>query len=146
MADINKTAAQVAAILMAVDNATNGGANTLVTSANINSYVDGIFVVNLTPTSANYSGTMDKTSAEIYAAYQNGDRIVFRVWMGAGEYVDADCSMKWIPGDYTYPSFNAFVIDNDNDLIIMAWTGGTNDGTNDIYYTTIYALQQVQFN
>lgn len=35
MADINKTAAEVADILMTVDNATNGGVNTLVTSANI---------------------------------------------------------------------------------------------------------------
>ena len=35
MADINKTAAEVTAILMTVDNATNGGVNTLVTDANI---------------------------------------------------------------------------------------------------------------
>lgn len=35
MADINKTAAEVAEILMMVDNATNGGVNTLVTDANI---------------------------------------------------------------------------------------------------------------
>ena len=37
------------------------------------------FIVTLTPTALDYSGTMDKTPEEISAAYEDGMEIVFRV-------------------------------------------------------------------
>ena len=37
------------------------------------------FIVTLTPTSPDYSGTMDKTPAEITAAYGAGQEIVFYI-------------------------------------------------------------------
>jgi len=50
--------------------------------------VDTTFVVNCTPTSPDLSGTMDKTPAEIYAAYQAGLEIIVRLIRGSGEYIE----------------------------------------------------------
>lgn len=40
---------------------------------------DNRFVVTLTPTAQDYSGTMDKTPAEVYAAYAAGKRIIAKI-------------------------------------------------------------------
>lgn len=56
-----------------------------VTSAKLNNMETGIatganpFVVTLTPTALDYSGTMDKTPAEIDAAVQGGRRILLSI-------------------------------------------------------------------
>ena len=56
-----------------------------VTSSALNNMETGIdnaanpFIVTLTPTETDFSGTMDKTCAEIFAAYQAGKRIVASV-------------------------------------------------------------------
>ena len=46
------------------------------------------FIVTLTPTALDYSGTMDKTAAEINAAYEAGQQIVFRIYDTATSYYD----------------------------------------------------------
>ena len=97
------------------------------------------FIVTLTPTSLDYSGTMDKTVAEIYAAHQAGQTIIYRVLAGVDEYIDVECTMVF-SNDDDYPSFNAFIIDDGNNVLIEAATGATNDGTTATYFTTIYPL------
>ena len=96
------------------------------------------FVVTLTPTSDDYSGTMDHTVAEIYAAYQAGKRIVFRLVTGVGVYMEVDCTARYVD-EFSYPSFNAYAIAA-GDVLVYAYTSGSNDGTKDTYSTTIYAL------
>ena len=98
------------------------------------------FVVTLTPTALDYSGEMDMTVAEIYAAYEAGKRIVFRILMGASEYMDVDCTARYAPGS-TYPSFNAFIVTTQSSgMIILAMTGVTDDGAQDSYSTKIFPL------
>lgn len=70
------------------------------------------FIVTLTPTALDYSGTMDKTVAEINAAYEAGQEIVFRVIMSATAHMDVDCTARWFGGS-TYPSFNGFILDGE---------------------------------
>ena len=116
-----------------------------VKSADLNNIEGGIdvaanpFVVTLTPTALDYSGTMDKTVAEINTAYEAGKKIVFRVMQSVTAYMDVDCTARWFNGT-TYPSFNGFILNSDSDAIIFAHTGATNDGTKQTYETTIYSL------
>lgn len=98
------------------------------------------FVVTLTPTGADLSGTTDKTVAEIYAAYQAGRKIVYKVMMSETQYVYADVTIVYVDGDYTYPSFGAYVIDEGNSLLINAFTGTKDDGTSNLYTAKIYPL------
>jgi len=118
-----------------------------VTSSALNNIEGGIddlqtFVVTLTPTSLDYSGTMDKTVAEIYAAWQAGKRIIYRVYSSETEYADVEVTMVFTDEIYTYPSFNAFIImaESDPPVLIFAFTGADNDGTVATYGTTIYQL------
>lgn len=97
------------------------------------------FIVTLTPTALDYSGTMDKTVAEINAAYEAGMDLVFRVMTSSTTYMDVDCTARWNNGSTTYPSFNGYVV-TDNDVLLYAFTGTTNDGTKQTYSTSIYAL------
>lgn len=98
------------------------------------------FIVTLTPTAADYSGTMDKTVAEINAAYEAGQQIVFRAMKSATAYMEVDCTARWF-NDTTYPSFNGFMLIADNGgALIFAFTGATYDGTRATYDTIIYAL------
>ena len=91
-------------------------------------------------TAQDLSGTMDKTIAEIYEAYQSGKRIVFRV-MSLEGHMDVDCTARWFNNEVTYPSFNGFVItDNGAHMIVNAFTGATNNGEGMNYGTTIYPL------
>ena len=96
------------------------------------------FIVTLTPTSPDFSGTMDKTVAEINAAYEAGQEIVFRTMMSATEYMDVDCTARFFDG-HTYPSFNGFIV-NANNMLLYAYTSVTDDGTKQTYHTTVYSL------
>lgn len=123
---------------------TNWQAGDKVTATKLNNMESGInvavnpFIVTLTPTAEDFSGTMDKTVAEINTAYEAGRRIVFRVMQSVTAYMDVDCTARWFNGS-TYPSFNGFIVNND--ALIYAYTGATNDGTKQTYGTTIYPLQ-----
>lgn len=116
-----------------------------VKSADLNNMEGGIdaaanpFVVTLTPTAQDYSGTMDKTVAEIKTAYDAGKRIFFRVMESATTYSDVAITMIY-QGSYTYPSFNAFIIMEELNLLIFAATGTTDDGAKVSYVTSIFPL------
>lgn len=97
------------------------------------------FIVTLTPTAQDFSGTMDKTVAEINTAYEAGQQIVFRVMMSATDYMDVDCTARYFVGGDTYPSFNGFIL-TDNGALVFAYTGSRDDGTWQTYSTIVYAL------
>ena len=117
-----------------------------ITAEKLNKMESGIenanepFVVTLTPTALDYSGEMDKTVAEIYAADMAGRKIVYKFMMSETQHIYADVTMGYVADDYTYPSFNAFIIDDGNDLLIEAATGAKDDGTSNTYATKIYPL------
>ena len=97
------------------------------------------FIVTLTPTALDYSGTMDKTVEEITAAHEAGQEIVFRVMTSATSYMEVDCTARYYANGSTYPSFNAYIVD-DGGVLIYAYTGTTNGGTNQTYFTHVYTL------
>lgn len=118
-----------------------------VTSSALNNMETGIdnaanpFIVTLTPTAQDFSGTMDKTVAEIYAAIQAGRRVIYRIYTSQTEYTDAEVTMTYTRTDYTYPSINAFILtDTPFDALIEAYTSVTSDGTKNTYSTVIYSL------
>jgi hypothetical protein len=97
------------------------------------------FLVTLTPTALDFSGTMDKTVAEINAAYEAGMEIVARVVTGADTY--AELAFAFLDKQSsTYPSYNWYLINGIDNIMIQAYTGYTNDGTKQTYGTFIYAL------
>ena len=100
------------------------------------------YIVNLIPTNPDdFSGYMDKTVAEIYAAHLAGKQVFFRVWTGQDTYVEAQVTMHYVNGGQDYPSINAFILgDTPFDCLIYAHTGTTDDGTYNYYGTTIYPL------
>lgn len=100
------------------------------------------FVVTMTPTSPDYSGTMDKTVAEINAAYEAGQEIVFRVITSESSHMDVACSAQWFVDEHPYPSFNAYIVDNRNNVILFAFTGVSDDGTDNTYACLVYSLTQ----
>lgn len=112
-----------------------------ITQSNIKATWLDTFIVTLTPTAQDFSGTMDKTVAEINEAYTAGQKIAFRVILSATEYMDIDCTARYVDGDSVYPSFNAFVVINaPMQALIFIGTGVTDDGTDSDYSTTIYPL------
>lgn len=99
---------------------------------------DSKFIVTLTPTSPDYSGTMDKTVAEINEAYEAGQEIWIKIIVpGMGYLMEMACIGN---GDQesTYPSFNAKFIAAGK--LLYAISGYTNDGTKQTYSTNIYSL------
>ena len=99
------------------------------------------FIVTLTPTALDYSGTMDKTVAEINTAYEAGRRIFFRLYSSATSYVETDCLMRGRDtsvGDY--PSFNGYIIDEINNVLVYAYTGINATSSAQTYSTHIYTL------
>lgn len=117
-----------------------------ITAAKLNNMESGIgnaldpFVVTCTPAAEDFSGAMDKTVAEIDAAYNAGRTVLFRVLMGVDAYAEVNCSVVVKDSDVTYPSYGGFTIDISNNVLIYAYTTYTDDGT-DIYYNTkIYPL------
>ena len=98
------------------------------------------FVVTLTPTALDYSGTMDKTVAEINAAYEAGMEIWFKVLTGATSYVEVPASFVGRNTSYGYSNFGAEIVQYGTNTMIVAVTGDTSDGTKQTYSTTVYAL------
>ena len=98
------------------------------------------FIVTLTPTSPDYSGTMDKTVAEMTEAYNAGMQIVWRVVMAEDRYVDVNVTAVMTDASYDYPLFNAYVIEKDSGVLVDAHIPVTNDGTTQTYSTEVYSL------
>lgn len=105
--------------------------------------VPDVFIVTLTPTAQDLSGTMDKTVAEINEAYEQGRKIVFRVYSSATVFNEVEVTIVF-KASATYPSFNAYLIATADytgfDGIVFAFTGRTDDGTKSTYSTNIYPL------
>ena len=97
----------------------------------------GKFIVTLTPTSPDYSGTMDKTVAEINAAYEAGQEIWFNVRVAESVTLMSHVNEIYVYMDETYPSFQANVM-VDSSTILKAFTGTTDDGTETSYGTMVY--------
>ena len=118
----------------------------VITAEKLNNMESGIenannpFVVTLTPTLQDYAGTMDKTVGEINVAYEAGQKIVFRVLTSANSYVDVPMSFAGRDTTFHYPNFGAEIINYANNLMIVAHTSDTDDGTKSTYETTIYPL------
>lgn len=114
-----------------------------ITAEKLNNMESGIenanepFVVTLTPTAADFSGTMDKTVGEIYEAYLRGRQIRFKISIGVGG-MEADCSARWF--GQTYPSFNAFVVNAANNMLVFVGTGTTSDPDETSYSAYSYTL------
>lgn len=94
------------------------------------------FIVTLTPTAVDFSGVMDKTVAEIDAAYKAGQEIVLRVMVSSGVYYDFATTVSYV-GAHAYPQHVCMgVVD---DKLILFWTA-TDLPENTTYYTTLYTL------
>lgn len=97
------------------------------------------FVVTLTPTAADFSGTMDKTSDEITAAHEEGQEIVFDV-VGFPGFDHVNIPAAW----YTYATGRticaacATLVDVTSDLQIIVVTSDVSGSSS--YYTDIYTL------
>lgn len=117
-----------------------------ITAAKLNNMEGGIddantpFVVTCTPNSPDYSGIMDKTVAEIDAAYNAGRTVLFRVLMGEDAYAEVNCSVVVRVSEDIYPSYGGYTIDIENNILIYAFTGYTAMGTGETYSTRIYTL------
>ena len=124
---------------------TTWAAGDTVTATKLNNMETGIdnaanpFIVTCTPTSPDFSGTMDKTVAEIYAAYQAGKQIVFFSQDQNGGFIFPLASVG-IDNTYTYPSFNTYLFYTNLNVLICSYTGITDDGTKSTYSTQIYSL------
>ena len=95
------------------------------------------FIVTLTPTALDYSGTMDKTVAEINAAYEAGMEIWFRMSIGTTSY---DTPVNLVANqDDCYPKFDATILFTNNDSIVNVTTNYAGGDSNS-YFTNIYSL------
>lgn len=93
------------------------------------------FIVTLTPTALDYSGTMDKTPKEISAAYEDGMEIVFRV-VGVPnyDYVDVKATEAILYPNHIW-QMSAYLIMLPDMLIYFY--NGFGEAT---YSTTVYSL------
>jgi len=98
------------------------------------------FIVTLTPTSLDYSGTMDKTVAEINAAYEAGQEIVFQVYTTATTYYEIGCTDVYYDQSCEYPKYCAVFVYDNADVIVKISTPMGDDGTLQAYGTTVYSL------
>ena len=102
-------------------------------------YIDADrFIVTLTPTALDYSGTMDKTVAEIDAAYKAGQQIVFRLMTGASTWIDAVVTNVTEYGGSTYPLYTARAIYVDK--LMEVGNEVTQIGTTNAYTVSAYDL------
>lgn len=98
------------------------------------------FVVTLTPTSLDYSGTMDHTVAEINAAYEAGQEIWFKVLTSASTSVEIPLTYWATDSSYDYHGFSANIVQVAANMLIVAYVSSTSDGTTQTYSTKVYSL------
>lgn len=94
------------------------------------------FIVTLTPTATDFSGTMDKTAAEINAAYEAGQEIVFRIYGSPTLYYDINATLSSKSNSDDVPSFVGYGILT-GQFIVFETTANTLVST---YSTKIYTL------
>lgn len=95
------------------------------------------YLVTLTPTALDLSGTMDKTVSEINAAYEAGKDIWFSVSVGAATLNAKLAIVTDI--NAANPMFTFYTIDTNNNVLIVGYNNSYTDDA-DTYGTTIYAL------
>lgn len=100
----------------------------------------GKFIVTLTPTSPDYSGTMDKTVAEIWDAHNSGQDIVFRFMAGATDYYDIMPNLFEHLDGISYGSISASAIMATNTFGEIRTEQSESDGTVNNYYAFMYSL------
>lgn len=98
------------------------------------------FIVTLTPTAQDFSGTMDKTVAEIDAAYKAGREIVLKVILSATDYFEGALTAVRHFGSYSYDDYIGNIVLPSEGMLITVETLGTNDGTKQTYSTHVYTL------
>ena len=97
------------------------------------------FIVTLTPTALDYSGTMDKTANEITAAYEAGQEIVFNVVGFPGfDHVYIPAAWCTYATDNPCCSASATLVEIGSNMQIIIWTTDADNGTT--YGTQIYTL------
>ena len=92
------------------------------------------YIVTLTPTAPDYSGTMDKTVAEINAAYEAGQEIVFSLSDGGNAYEMFASGRRLVSSENVYYVGVSFL----GQYFVKIET--SNDVTSNIYTTGIYSL------
>lgn len=100
------------------------------------------FIVTLTPTAQDFSGTMSATVGEIAQEFEKGRKIVFRLLMSASESYDAECTARYNTSN-TYPSFNAFIITAGalvGNAICFLATGATDNPDDNTYSIVIFPI------
>ena len=102
------------------------------------------FTVHLTPTAQDFSGVMDKTCAEITAAYEAGKEIWFDVDATALGYdlwrVKATIVAKVANSDYGQAMAFLINIKTSPATLIFIFTNFSDDGSEQSYHTRIYPL------
>lgn len=102
---------------------------------------DNRFIVTLTPTALDYSGTMDKTVAEIDAAYKAGRKVVFRLDGSGASLPVFDCAVNVVEdGADAYPSYQSQVLISMANQMLAIYTPSTNTGTDATYGVNVYNL------
>ena len=97
------------------------------------------FIVTLTPTAADFSGTMDKTANEITAAYEAGQEIVFNVVGFPGfDHVYIPAAWCTYATDHPNCAACATLVDVLSGTQIVIVTSDAYGNSN--YYTNIYSL------
>lgn len=97
------------------------------------------FIVTLTPTAQDYSGTMDKTVAEINAAYEAGQKIVFSLSAGGYTYEIPLAYRSVGSDDNLY--FACYIINIGANMIIIAYTSDVQESST--YSAAVYTLTPV---
>ena len=92
------------------------------------------FIVTLTPTALDYSGTMDKTVAQINEAYEAGMEIWFRIYESSTHFYDLKVTLVNTTASDHYPSFGAYGVLTEK--FILFYT----DVSGNTYSTEVYAL------
>jgi hypothetical protein len=126
---VNKVDAETIALIKALGGSGGGGGG------------GEKFIVTLTPTSLDYSGTMDKTETEISDAYEAGQQIVFRI-VGVPEYDHLDVNVTEALYNATYNRWimSAYLVMLPNTLIYI-YNSLTSAGDSARYWTKIYPLE-----
>ena len=92
------------------------------------------FIVTLTPTSPDFSGTMDKTVSEIAAAYEAGQEIWFRIYESPTHYYDLKVTLTNTAASDDYPAFGAYGVLTEKFILFKT------DVIGSTYSTEIYLL------
>ena len=98
------------------------------------------FIVTLTPTAQDYSGTMNKTETEISDAYEAGQQVVFRVVGIPGyDYIDVNVTEALYDTSYNRWQMSAYLVMLPNTLIYI-YNGISSDGDAARYWTRVFTL------